>query len=237
MKVAIPNFFTLFNLFLGVLGICICSKMPAEQIEDGNLLYASLLIFAAAVCDFLDGFFAKLLKCQSSIGKELDSLADLVSFGVLPSFILLDFLQICNWDLGLFLFLPLLMPCFVAYRLARFNSTAVNEEHFTGLSSTASGMFIAALPIICRFTRHLWLKEMILRGDVLIYTTVILSILMVCRIKFMSLKFSSWQWRVNKIRYIAIVLSITSLCFFKFEGILLVFFIYLLTSIVINLRD
>lgn len=236
MKAIVPNFFTLLNLFLGVLGIWIASEMTTQQVKSGNLYYVSVLIFAAAVCDFFDGFFAKLLKCQSAIGKELDALADLVSFGVLPSFILSKLLQSSKSELWVLLILPLLMPCFVAYRLARFNATALDEDYFIGLSSTASGLFVAILPIVYRYTEYFWLKEIIIRGDAVVYTTIILSILMVCKIKFMSFKFSSWHWRLNKIRYITLISFFLALLFFKVEGILLTFAIYLLSAAFINIR-
>lgn len=188
----------------------------------------------------MDGFFARLLGSTSKIGKDLDALADLVTFGLLPSFILLQFLnhaldEMPNYyalgkpPLGL---VPMIMPCFTAYRLARFNSIQSGDDDcFVGLSSTACGMLVAAICICVEFSDCFWLKTLLVRHETILILTTSLAVLMVSRIKFLSYKFSSFAWQKNQMRYITLLLYICSILVLKIDGLLLSFAIYLLSSI------
>jgi CDP-diacylglycerol---serine O-phosphatidyltransferase len=164
----IPNFITLGNLLCGCIGILF--------VLEGNLMAGAGLVFLAALLDFLDGFLARLLKSFSELGKQLDSLADMVSFGVLPAFILFKTIQfsllttgvnsVLSGDLSVvpgalggtpFLapFLALLIPVFSAWRLAKFNIDTRQTHGFIGLPTPANALFFASLPFILRiFPAH-----------------------------------------------------------------------------------
>ncbi|MFL5729554.1 MAG: CDP-alcohol phosphatidyltransferase family protein [Cytophagaceae bacterium] len=163
IKKHIPNFLTCCNLLCGCLGIIIAL--------NHDLIIPCYLIFAACVFDFLDGFVARLLKVQSPIGKELDSLADVVTFGVLPGIIIFELFQVKNFPLNLFqlgmipefplenttgfqaTFLPfisLLIPIFSALRLAKFNIDTRQSESFIGVPTPANAILVASLPMILK---------------------------------------------------------------------------------------
>src|ERR1700730_15833564 len=161
----IPNFFTLLNLFFGCLaiifilqnGISISYNDEGTQLIDmpEKIWMASLFIGLAGVVDFLDGFVARLFKANSSLGKELDSLADLVSFGVAPGLIIYQFLRMSfmkeenGLDVSLGWLLPaLLIPCAAAYRLAKFNLDDSQQYSFKGLLTPAAGLLNASFPLI-----------------------------------------------------------------------------------------
>lgn len=132
-KNAVPNIFTLANLACGVLSLLMTFQ--------GNFVWASLFILIAGVMDRYDGRVARFLNVSSDMGKELDSLADLVSFGVAPSLLVFELYNFSH--LGIIgYFLVLLFPIAGAYRLARFNSSAFNGV-FSGIPITAAGMFMA----------------------------------------------------------------------------------------------
>ena len=151
IKRHIPNALTCGNLICGVFGIL--------QVFEGNLETASILIGIALVCDWLDGFVARLLHVSSPIGKELDSLADMVTFGVLPAFMLLKLIEnSCvsgTCTVGLFGFykpyIALALAVFSALRLAKFNVDTRQSESFIGVPTPANGMVVASLPMILKF--------------------------------------------------------------------------------------
>ena len=158
----IPNIFTLLNLFFGCIAIVFALQNSIEITADGQfvrlteeLYYASLFIGIAAVIDFLDGFVARALNASSEMGKQLDSLADVVSFGAAPSIILYQFLRMSfiRESEGVETSMLLLMPAFVfacagAYRLARFNLDTEQSFGFKGVPIPAAGLVVASLPLI-----------------------------------------------------------------------------------------
>ena len=158
----IPNIFTLLNLFFGCIAIVFALQNTIEITADGQfvrlteeLYYASLFIGIAAVIDFLDGFVARALNASSEMGKQLDSLADVVSFGAAPSIILYQFLRMSfiRENEGVETSMLWLMPAFVfacagAYRLARFNLDTEQSFGFKGVPIPAAGLVVASLPLI-----------------------------------------------------------------------------------------
>ncbi|HVX49841.1 MAG TPA: CDP-alcohol phosphatidyltransferase family protein, partial [Chitinophagaceae bacterium] len=181
----IPNIFTLLNLFFGCVAIIYIIQpglvpvfrqvnpdyLGAGINNDGTqyisipeqAVIGSVLIGAAAVVDFLDGFVARLFKATSEIGKQLDSLADVVSFGVAPGMIMFELLRM-SWaqqpgglDTSMLWLLPsFLVPCAAGYRLARFNTEPSSESGFTGLPSPAAGLLVASLPLVYWSSRVTW---------------------------------------------------------------------------------
>jgi len=192
----IPNTITLVNLLCGCLSIV--------ATFNGQLIFAGGLILLAAVFDFLDGFLAKILNAQSELGKQLDSLADIVSFGVAPAMIAFK-IMFTNPDALPFPQLPYIafaMVLFSALRLAKFNTDDTNQpEYFIGMPTPANGMFWATLPFVLRdlYQRELWNLEAIIFHPITIAVLcVIFTALLVLPIRMLSLKLKagfvpSWQ--------------------------------------------
>ena len=216
----IPNLLTCCNLLCGCIGIFFATR--------GFYANAAYLIWAALIFDFLDGFSARMLKVQSLIGKELDSLADMVTFGVLPSFILFGMMR--DSDLPAFLpFLAFLVAIFSALRLAKFNIDERQHTDFIGLPTPANALFISSLVFLLG-TR----LDILTHPYALISITVIFSFLLVSPLKMFSLKLDKGGWTKNGIKIIFLLISILCLVVFGLAGIPLTIFIYLLLSVLWN---
>ena len=206
----IPNIITLGNLLCGVLGLI--------SIQNGEIKQASILILIALILDFLDGFIARLTNLYSEIGKQLDSLADMVSFGVLPSLILFQLLI----DAGQLRYIALLPALASALRLAKFNIDERQSDSFRGLPTPANAMVIAVFPFILENG-----ITFINTDYVLTAYAVIISYIMISDIPMLALKFKNFTWKNNQIRIIFLILSISSLLLFRFAGVPIILFIYI----------
>jgi CDP-diacylglycerol--serine O-phosphatidyltransferase len=228
----IPNFITLLNLLSGGVAIFL--------VFTSDLVMASVFIFFAAVFDFLDGLAARLLDAKSEIGAELDSLADIISFGLAPSAIIYRLLMlspdlpaITAGELNVFPFLGLLLAAAGAWRLARFNTDPGQETEFKGLPIPAAGLFVAALPLIIGQSEQFpQIADITGSFYSLSFTVVLLSWLMVSGIPMMSLKMKSLRWEENKFRYILLAASLLLLIFFKFIAVPLIIFLYIILSFI-----
>jgi CDP-diacylglycerol---serine O-phosphatidyltransferase len=211
----IPNIFTLLNLFFGCLAIvCILQSglillplnergeivIPPAELEytPEKVVLASLFIGIAALIDFLDGFVARLLKASSELGKQLDSLADVVSFGVAPGMILFQFLRLSigqqegSLDASLIWLMPaLLVPCAGAYRLARFNIDNSQSYGFKGVPIPAVGLLVASFPLIYWYTDEVWVIDLFLNKWFWYAVIVSISYLMVSTLPMLALKFKN----------------------------------------------
>lgn len=231
----IPNLITLLNLA--------CGSIAVVQVFSGEMVVAAWLIIIAAVFDFLDGFAARLLHSKSSIGAQLDSLADVVSFGLAPAMIMFQLLveSISN-ETALFRDIPfvpyvsLLMVMAGAYRLARFNTDPDQSDEFKGLPIPANGLFVAALPLMMRYPL---VSVVIIDGvkfDYILVTLVLfLSFLMVSRRRMISLKFHNLKWKENAFRFILIAAVPVLLIFFGFAAIPMSILFYIILSGIRNL--
>lgn len=201
MKKEIPNFITLLNLLSGVLASIFAAK--------GWTSAAILLIITAALFDFLDGFAARLLNAGSQIGQELDSLADVVSFGVAPSIILYNrYYNFLNGQNEYLLIITLIPSLAAAYRLAKFNLDTKQKENFLGLPTPASALFIITL---VWFNIYNPISDIILDNFYFIPTiSVILSYLMISNIPMFSLKLKSLAWNKNRLRYTFVFIVLTT---------------------------
>ena len=235
MKRHIPNFVTVLNLLSGVIGIWF--------VLEHNPYYGAVMLFIAAVLDFADGFLARQLHAFSDLGKSLDSLSDVVSFGVLPGFLVFR-LQTISLGLGLgyewipdltvtetiFLTAPLLIPALSALRLAKFNNDSSQSDEFRGLPTPANGIFIAAwvysFPALHNAISWLYLPWLIF----LISTT--LAVLLVTRIPMFSLKFKTFGFKENALRYVFLLISLVSLGIFRIPGLLIITALYIIISLV-----
>lgn len=222
MKKHIPNALTCGNLVCGCFGI--------DFAYHNNLVLAAYMIVIAAIFDFFDGFAARLLKVSSPIGKELDSLADAISFGVLPGIIMLHLLK--NTGAGDWAYLAYMIPAFSALRLAKFNIDTRQSTSFIGVPTPANAILIGSLPLI--LNRYQW-AEPILSWSVLLGVSIIMSLLLVAELPLFALKFKDYSFANNKIRYSYLILSIILLVSFQFAGLPLVIIAYILFSVVDNL--
>ena len=218
----------------------ICGCIAIVQIFEGNLNWAAYLVGIAGVFDFFDGFAARLLKVTSPIGKDLDSLADMVTFGVVPGLIMykLIFLVYLNANLSvsfeliekkLYLcYVAFLIPIFSAIRLAKFNNDTRQSDSFIGLPTPANAFFIASLVFVSKDYGHRFTPE------ILCLLTLLLSLLLIAPMPLFALKFKSFGFKRNEIRYFFLGLSVVLLLGLQTLGIPLIIILYILLSLINN---
>jgi CDP-diacylglycerol--serine O-phosphatidyltransferase len=245
----IPNLFTLLNLVFGCLAIIFILQtgeslvfIEREGFTSWNLpekiTWGCLFIFAAAIIDFLDGFLARLLKVNSSMGEQLDSLADAVSFGVAPGLILYQLLRLSyardenGFDTSIAWLLPaLLIPCTAVWRLAKFNLDTRQELSFRGLPTPANGLVIACLPLII-FYQQFGLEDILLNKWVLYLIIIMLSWLMISNVKLMGMKFQTFRLKENFPKYLLIVASLLAIILLKWVAAPVIMLLYVLVSLI-----
>lgn len=250
MTKQIPNIFTLLNLFLGCIAIVFALqtesfiiKVDGEGVTSFNipekLALASFFIFAAAVVDFLDGFVARLLNASSEMGKQLDSLSDVVSFGAAPAVIMYQLLRISfiKEENGLDTSIAWLLPAFVlacagAYRLARFNIDTEQSYGFKGVPIPAAGLLIASFPLILHYSNNLIDVSNLLTNKWVLYAIIaVVSWLMVSKLPLMALKFTDFGIKNNSPKYILVALAIVAAVLLKWLAVPVVFIAYIILSL------
>jgi len=255
MKI-IPNLFTLLNLFFGCLALILILQNGIIALDntDGsgqqligmpeNTALASIFIGLAALVDFLDGLVARLFKATSPLGKELDSLADVVSFGVAPGMILYQLLRLSfaqqtdGLDVSAVWLLPaLLIPCAAAYRLARFNIDSSQEYGFKGVPTPAAGLLIASLPLIRWYTSSRLVEMALLNKWVLYGLILIVGYLMVSNLPLMAMKFNNSSLRSNMPKIILLVLAIVAAIFLQWLAVPVVFLFYIIVSLAFKNKE
>lgn len=249
----IPNIFTLLNLFFGCIaivcilqnGITIINSNDGSQYADmpEKLWLAPIFIGLAALVDFLDGFVARLLRQTSPLGKELDSLADVVSFGVAPGMILYQFLRLGfmgqenGADVSMIWLMPaFILPCAAAYRLAVFNLDSTQSKSFKGVPVPAVGLVVASFPIIY-WTRNSNLVSVILLNKWFLYLIILfLSGMMISRAPILSMKFGGKQDPQTFPRIILLILSVISVIFLHWLAVPVIFLFYIIISLAFKNR-
>jgi CDP-diacylglycerol---serine O-phosphatidyltransferase len=216
----LPNFLTCCNLLCGCFGIVFL-------LED-RAVPAAYFVWAACFFDFLDGFFARLLKVSSPIGKELDSLADVVSFGVLPAMVMYKMIAL-NSSMESLPYFGFTIAAFSALRLAIFNIDTRQTDSFIGLNTPANTLFITSLPLLPESV-HPWLYQ----DWLLVSITMMFSLLLVSPIEFFALKFKNFRWGDNKVRFTFLILSVLLIILFKVTAIPLVIILYIIMSLVVR---
>ena len=208
---------------------------------------AAYLVIAAAIFDFFDGFAARLLKVSSPIGAELDSLADMVTFGVVPGLMLLHYLTaslstpISSVESFLehpVLLVPLLVPIFSALRLAKFNVDTRQTDSFRGLPSPASALWVISIPLMIEYMPlHMWWnpETVIVDKWFIIGSSVGLSALMVSDIPLLAMKFKSFGWKGNGLRYSFLIISVVLLIILQPVALPIILSLYVIISIANNL--
>ncbi|MGZ3910491.1 MAG: CDP-alcohol phosphatidyltransferase family protein [Flavisolibacter sp.] len=243
----IPNIFTLLNLVFGCIAIVlilqtgetivVLDATGASQVTLPEKIWqGSLFIFGAAIVDFFDGFLARLLKADSEKGKQLDSLCDVVSFGVAPGMILYQLLRIGyareagGLDIPLVALLPaFLYSCAVAWRLAKFNISTNQTYNFRGVPCPAAGLLVASFPLIIWY-QYYGLQPYFINVWILYGVIVVVSYLMVSNHPFMALKFTDYTVRTNWQKYLLVVLSLGSIIWLKWLAVPVIFVLYLVFS-------
>ncbi len=243
IKNHIPNFITLLNLMCGCLAIVAAFK--SNLISD--LVIASYLIFAGAVFDYLDGTVAKLLNAKTDIGKELDSLADVVTFGVVPSIIAFKLLNIYAMDTALFvnygflLYVPFLIALLSAVRLAKFNIDDRQTISFLGLPTPANAIFWASAPLIIYYTQHtmgtfygpaVFIAGLFKSPYFIFYLSIITAVLLVVELPLFSFKFTDYKWKNNKTRILFLISAFLLLLLFNVAALPIIIVLYIVFSII-----
>ena len=237
----IPNSITCCNLLSGCISILLTC--------NGYIMAAGVMIFLAAFFDFCDGFSARLLKAYSPLGAQLDSLSDVVSFGVAPSFIIYYYLNnavslvepssLWHIEIAGFGIIPLtafFLAIFAALRLAKFNIDERQTTSFIGLPTPAMGLFVASLPFTIGHKSLNFMGNIITNPYFLLATIILFSFLMVSEIPFFSLKIKNIRFKENIHIYILAIFTIAAFIFLGFAAIPFVILFYILEAMVINIR-
>jgi CDP-diacylglycerol--serine O-phosphatidyltransferase len=249
----LPNLFTLLNLFFGCVavicilqnGITIVYSGDGTQFADipERIWLAPLFIGLAAVADFLDGLLARLLKQNSPLGRELDSLADVVSFGVAPGLIIYQFLRMSfmrqedGADVPMIWLLPaLILPCAAAYRLAVFNLDNTQSKSFKGIPVPAVGLTVASFPLIYWTRNSNWEINLLLNKWVLYAVVFLLSYGMLSRAPMLSGKISGKQDPQQLPRLILFLFALVAVIFLQWLAVPLIFLFYIIISLAFKNR-
>ncbi|OQP64484.1 CDP-alcohol phosphatidyltransferase [Niastella vici] len=245
----IPNLFTLLNLFFGCIaiiyilqnGVIIVANEEGAQWLDvpEKIWLGSLFIALAAVVDFLDGFVARLFNATSALGKQLDSLADCVSFGVAPGMIIYQFLRVSYasspnaLELPVIYLLPaFLVPCAAAFRLGKFNLDDSQQYGFKGVPTPAAGLLIASFPLIYWYFKDNADAMRLMLNQWLWYGIIIaVSALMVSNLPLMALKFKNFSVKSNFPKLILLLAAIIAAIFLKWLAVPVVFILYIILSL------
>jgi CDP-diacylglycerol---serine O-phosphatidyltransferase len=232
----IANYITSLNL--------ICGSVAIYYLFQNHFMTAVYLILAAAVFDFADGFVARLLHIKSPLGVQLDSLADVISFGLAPGVAMFQLLtmSLTVWNFHLPAYTPFiafLIPVFSAWRLAKFNIDERQTDHFIGLPTPANALVIISfLPVASHrfesalFPWHDYMFYLVTHPFVLIAATISLSYLLVSNIPLFAMKFKTFRWKENRIRYIFIIASLVLILLFYFVAIPFIIILYIVLSLI-----
>lgn len=249
----LPNLFTLLNLFFGCIAlICVLQNGISIMYSSDGIQYvdipekiwlAPLFIALAAVADFIDGFVARLMKVSSPLGRELDSLADLVSFGVAPGMILYQFLRMSfmrqanGADISMIWLLPtLILPCAAAIRLALFNLDHTQSHSFKGIPVPAVGLLIASFPLIYWTKNSDWVINILLNKWFIYGLVLLLSYGMISRFPVMAMKLGKASASQQLPRILLLLVALVSLFFLRWLAVPVVFLFYIVLSLVFKNR-
>ena len=245
----LPNLFTLLNLIFGCIAIVFALQTEHINIYTNDeftssfnipekLSYAALFLYASALVDFLDGFVARFFKSSSEMGKQLDSLADVVSFGVAPGVIFYQLLRMSfiREENGLDISIIWLLPAFLfaaaaAYRLARFNLDTSQSYGFKGVPTPAAGLLVASLPLILHYgNRFIDVNEWLVNKWVLYALIIVLSWLMVSRLPMIALKFKGLSLKNDMPKLILLAIGVLTVVLVKWLAVPIIFIAYIILS-------
>ena len=226
-KKYIPNIITLLNLFCG----CIAIIFVTQKNFQLAFFFVSLGIFL----DFFDGFFARLFQVSSPLGLQLDSLADMVTSGLVPGFTM--FVLLANFDIEtpeFFPYLGFVITLGACYRLANFNIDVRQSDSFIGLPTPANALLILSVPLILEEDNYHFISELLTSTWFLLLLTALSTFMMNAEIALFSLKIKKLNFKDNSLQIVFLLLSILLLFFFHFLGVALVILMYVLLSYIQN---
>lgn len=233
IKNYVPNAITMGNLLSGCLAVVFA--------VNDRLEYAAIFVALGIFFDFFDGFFARLLNASSEVGLQLDSLADMVTSGVVPGVVMYQLLEDASgipWGAQIaaqhihFGYIGFAITLASAYRLAKFNVDDRQTNSFIGLPTPANTLFILSLPLILMFEEYAFAKALLENPYFLIGITALSCFMLNAEVPLFALKFKNGSFQDNKVRYFFLISSVLLLVFFKFLGIPLLIILYVLLSLV-----
>lgn len=244
----LPNIFTLFNLFFGCISIVFILQngMVAFSGSEGEMLlmlpekiyWASVFIGICAVIDFFDGLLARFMNLSSEMGKQLDSLADVVSFGVAPSMIIYQFLRLAyaqqenGLEISALWLLPaFLIPCAGAYRLGRYNLDKEQVYGFKGVPIPAAGLLIASFPLIYWYSDKPFATALLLNQWFWYILIIVVGVLMISTIPMMALKFKKPSLKGDYPKILLLLIAILSALLFQWLSVPIIFIAYVTLSV------
>jgi CDP-diacylglycerol--serine O-phosphatidyltransferase len=244
MKKHIPNIITLLNLFCGSIAVLFA--------VEGNLFMAAVFVILGIVFDFFDGFAARILDVKSELGLQLDSLADMITSGVVPGIVLFKLFEKSlgdfpysydftskEWNDNITSIVPLvglLVTLASCYRLANFNIDSRQTESFIGLPTPANTLFILSLPMILLTNDVAWVNDLILNPWFLVGLTLFSCYMLNAEIPLFSLKMKTYGFKENAVKYVFLIISVIMLILLQFMAIPLIIVLYVLISLFMNLK-
>jgi CDP-diacylglycerol--serine O-phosphatidyltransferase len=235
IKKHIPNLITLGNLF--------CGTIATIYAVQADFVFAGLFVILGIVFDFFDGFAARLFKVSGELGKQLDSLADMVTSGVVPGIIMLKLIEVNtinasnsffdNSILGISL-VGLVLTLGACYRLAKFNIDTRQSDSFIGLPTPAMSLFVISLPLIQEYSNIEFALNLITNNYFLITITILLTYLMNAQLPLFSLKFKDYTIKNNLIKYVFLIASLLMIVFLQYISIPLIIIVYVVLSVISN---
>lgn len=219
---------TLCNALCGCVGISL--------IAEGQIIIACWLVFVALFFDFFDGFVARLLNVKSEIGKQLDSLADAITFGVLPAFIAQN-LWTRTASTDFFIYFPFILALFSILRLAKFNIDTRQSDSFIGIPTPANAMLWASFPLILHYQNSFFSEEILTNSHFLMPMIVLMSFLLVAEIPLFALKFKDFSWRNNQMKYTFLLVSFLALLVLQFWAIPVIILLYVVFSFLMQFLE
>ena len=237
MKKNIPNILTLTNLSIGL-----CSIIWAAQNKE-NLVFCSWLILIAMLFDFMDGKLARFLKVSSDFGKQLDSLADMISFGVAPAIIVFQLIHTYNPHNTKLAYIAFMIPICSALRLANYNIDKKQGNEFIGITTPINALFFCSIPLIINQEESInynegneFILSFITNVNFLFITTIVFSLLLISPLKTFSLKSSNKNILEKRIKFIFIITSIILFFLLKYTAFPIIVFFYIFLSIIFSLN-
>ena len=235
IKKHIPNLITLGNLF--------CGTIATIYAVQADFVFAGLFVILGILFDFFDGFAARLFHVSGELGKQLDSLADMVTSGVVPGIIMLKLIEVNtinasnsffdNSILGISL-VGLVLTLGACYRLAKFNIDTRQSDSFIGLPTPAMSLFVISLPLIQEYSNIEFALNLITNNYFLITITILLTYLMNAQLPLFSLKFKDYSVKNNLIKYVFLIASLLMIIFLQYISIPLIIIVYVVLSVISN---
>ncbi|WP_347052878.1 CDP-alcohol phosphatidyltransferase family protein [Flavobacterium olei] len=237
IKKHIPNLITLINLFCGCIAVVFVSK-AIETDDSYYFLMAFYMVCLGIFFDFFDGFFARLFKVSSPLGLQLDSLADMVTSGVAPGYVMYSMFANSGHELGtspVIPFLGFIITLGSCYRLANFNIDTRQTDSFIGLPTPANSLFILSLPLVIKFSDSLMILEILTNQWVLLLITLCSAYILNAEIPLFSLKIKKFNLKENALQIVFLIISVLMVILLQYIAIPLIIAFYVLLSIINNL--